>query len=37
MDENEDAVEETLNILLQLTEKHRDRVKVLKERRVNKL
>ena len=37
MDQNEDAVEETLNILLQLTEKHRDRVKVLKERRVNKL
>jgi len=36
-EENDDAVEETLNILLQLAEKHRERVKVLKERRINKL
>lgn len=36
-EENDDAVEETLNILLQLAEKHRERVKVLKERRTNKL
>lgn len=37
MEADEDAIEETLNVLVQLAEKHRERVKVLKERRVNKV